>query len=301
MIASDSICPVCSARSALVYLENVDETLRPSAIGSSRTEVSPGRILRCRVCRLGYRQLRPSQEELAELYRDLDGRIYEAESTGRFRTAARHMKLVQRYSNRPGRLLDIGCASGLFLRCALDANWEVVGIEPSEVLSRKAQEFLGSRAQVHCATLESLTLMPASFDVITLWDVLEHVPDPVSLLRQSASLLRAGGCLFMNVPNLDSFQARLFRTRWPLLLPEHLNYFNSSSLRLCGDKAGLQCVRSFQRPADFSLTYILHRLRQHSIPGALIAQRLLSRIGLGDVHIPVYLGEICVVWTSQNP
>ena len=189
-----------------------------------------------------------------------------------------------------------GCASGLFLRRAKDAGWEVEGIEPCEPLARKAQECLGAEARIHPTTLQTTPLPAGCFDVVTLWDVLEHVANPIAFLRHAGSLLKSGGYLFANVPNLDSVQARVFGRKWPLLLPEHLNYFNTRSLQLCGTKADLHWTGSFQRPAMFSLSYILHRLEQHRIPGVSLSSGLIRALGIKDLMLPIPLGEICGVW-----
>lgn len=290
------ICPLCSEKSLEVYIEDREQRITSSAFGPSRTELSPGRILRCQSCRFGFCQLRPSDEELAQLYQQLDIQVYDSENQGRYRSASRQLKIVGQYVKAQGRLLDIGCASGLFLRCALHAKWQVEGIEPCEALAREARELLGPEAQIHCTTLQSARLLAASFDVVTLWDVLEHVPDPIAFLRLAGSLLKSGGYLFANVPNLDSIQARLLGSRWPLLLPEHLNYFNRKNLKMCGMKAGLQWVQSGRCPADFSLNYVFHRLQQHRIPGASLAYRFANCLGVRDLIIPVPMGMICGVW-----
>jgi SAM-dependent methyltransferase len=289
-------CPICSDDRLEIYVEGQDQILAASMVGSSRTEVSPGRVLRCRGCRFGFRQFRPSDGHLAQLYQELDTRVYDAESMGRSRTAEVHFRLIESYVTKPGRILDVGCASGLFLRCALDANWEVVGVEPSEVLARKAQEALGPQTEIHCSTLQAAGLPAGSFEVVTLWDLLEHVPDPVLFLRRCALLLKPQGYLFANVPDLDSVQSRLLRARWPLLLPEHLNYFAPRSLRICGEKAGLRWMGFCRRPVAFSVDYILYRLGQHRIPGTSFTQKLVKRMGLGNRLVWAYLGEICGVW-----
>src|SRR5713226_4778490 len=128
-----SSCPVCGDADLAVYMEGGGETLEASAIGSSRKSIAPGRILRCRGCGFGFRQTRFSAEQLAELYRRMDPEVYQAELAGRRKTASRHLKIVQEEIRR-GRLLDVGCASGLFLTLAADAGWQVVGLEPSEAL-----------------------------------------------------------------------------------------------------------------------------------------------------------------------
>jgi 2-polyprenyl-3-methyl-5-hydroxy-6-metoxy-1,4-benzoquinol methylase len=237
--------------------------------------------------------VRASERQLAELYQRMDPELYEAEASGRARTAARHLSIIQRYSS-PGRILDVGCASGLFLSLAQNAGWHVVGLEPSEALFQKAEVVLKGRGEVYRMTLEQADLPPATFDAVTLWDVLEHVADPLFFLRTCRCLLKPSGHLFINVPNLDSKEARWLGTSWPLLLPEHLNYFTRPSLRFCGEQEGVEWLDFSQRASSFSLGYILYRLSQHRIPGANLGRKFANG-ALGRITLPIYLGEICAV------
>lgn len=285
-------CPVCGSAYIDVYLDQRDDALDPSTTGSSRRHISAGRIMRCHACRFGFRQMRPSPEELAELYRCMDTAVYASEVEGRDRTARRHLRIVEQYI-RGGRILDVGCASGLFLRHALKAGWDVTGLEPSETLYAEALQNFGGKGDIQCATLENARLC-CEFDALTLWDVLEHVTDPAEFLRACGALLRPGGMLFLTVPDLDSLEARLLGHRWPLLLPEHLNYFTRGSLRLCGERAGLTLVRFGRRRVSFSVKYVSYRLAQHRIPGAAALHKLTK--AFGRMMIPVSLGETYAVW-----
>lgn len=272
-----------------------DSILTRSSLGSSRTAIAHGKILRCRGCGFGFMTTRLSDEQLAELYRGLDDKVYEAEAKGRLRTASCHFKIVSQYV-KSGRLVDVGCASGVFLQACATAGFGVVGVEPAEELCAKAQRALAGRAEVHRAVLQQASLAEASFDAVTLWDVLEHVDEPNSFMRLCASLLKQGGYLFANVPDLDSWQARLLGRRWPLLLPEHFNYFNRKSLAECGKKAGFQLQRFGRRPAFFSADYVLYRLAQHRVPGAALGRKLISASRMQKFLVPVFLGETYGVW-----
>jgi 2-polyprenyl-3-methyl-5-hydroxy-6-metoxy-1,4-benzoquinol methylase len=288
-------CTICGATQVQTHLQSKGNGLSGDTLGSSRIEVSHGRILRCQSCGFGFSEERLSDDELARLYGQLDNKIYESQAEGRNATARRHLKILNQYL-KGGHLLDVGCASGAFLWAAAEAGWAVTGIEPAKVFYEEACKKLSRRAEVFCTTLQKASFPAASFDAVTLWDVLEHVPEPVKFLHDCAVLLKPGGYLLLNVPNLDSMQARILGSRWPLLLPEHLNYFNRESLKLCGAQAQLRWVHFRQRPALFSISYVLHRLKQHRIPGASLGHAMLSRTPVGDIHIPVYLGEICGVW-----
>ena len=302
MTAAPSIaspaCPLCAGGDVRVFLDGDCEALDASMLGSGRKVIAPGRILRCRNCGFGFRQSRFTDGELSELYRAMDPQVYQAELPGRRRTAKRHLAIVQRYVS-VGAILDVGCASGLFLTLAAEARFDSTGIEPSDALRSQAQAALGGKCRILGGTLEKSPLQPASFDAVTLWDVLEHIPDPLAMLGKCRDLLKPGGYLFLNVPDLDSLQARILGRRWPLLLAEHLNYFNRPSLELCGRKAGLKLVRFGRRRAFFSLDYLFYRLSQHSIPGTALGRRIVRSVAARLV-IPVSLGETYAVWQRDN-
>lgn len=293
-------CPVCGSTNTRLHLDDEDRALDPSAFGSSRGSVAHGRILRCVACGFGFRQLRSNPGEMAELYRKMDVGVYESETAGRKATAARHFRILKKFMpTGGGRVLDVGCASGHFLREAREAGWSIAGVEPSETLYAKAVETLGNDAGLQCAVLEQTSFAPASFDAVTLWDVLEHVPEPVAFMKLCGALLKPGGKLILNVPNLDSPEAQLLGKRWPLLLAEHLNYFTRKSLRICGEAAGLTWVYFGRRHVSFSLDYILFRLSQHRIPGAGFAHKRIGSV-FGEMAIPIYLGETVGVWSQAD-
>ena len=119
----DVPCPVCNNQQSALYLDGDDNEIRLASVGSSRTLLSHGRILRCSSCGLAYRSFRPRSEELGRLYRAADDSRYEAEMPNRWRTARRHKRIIDRYVPSKGSLLDVGCASGAFLRVMQDAGW----------------------------------------------------------------------------------------------------------------------------------------------------------------------------------
>jgi SAM-dependent methyltransferase len=291
----DVACPVCDHREPKLYLEGDDNELTLASVGSSRTLLSHGRILRCPSCGMGYRSFRPRNEQLAQLYRAADDSRYEAEMPNRWRTARRHKQIIDRHVSGFGCLLDVGCASGAFLRVMREAGWTGDGIEPSESQFLRASKLLKGSSGLQQCTLQDASLV-RDYELVTLWDVLEHVTEPVVFLKLATSHLKIGGYLVLNVPRFDSLIAKTLRSRWPLLLAEHLNYFTIPSLRICGQAAGLNLVHTGQRPSAFSLGYVFFRAAQHKIPGSGFVSKRLNGLRLSEWSIPVWLGEIYAVF-----
>ena len=282
-----------------MHLDGTRHALEPAAFGSSRTQLAFGKILRCENCSFAFTETRPGPEQLKSLYASMDTVAYESEVSGRIRTARRHLKILARHVTAPGRLLDVGCASGRFLEAAVNAGWTAAGIEPSGTLSAQAKLLLADRATLVSATLQEAAVDRESFDAITMWDVLEHVTDPARFFDLAVSLVKRGGLIAVNVPNLDSLPARILGRRWPLLLPEHLNYFNPRSLQACARRSDLCLLALGRRPVNFSLRYVFRRISQHA--GLLSGlSAMIAHSAAGDRVVPVWMGEIYAIWRKPR-
>jgi SAM-dependent methyltransferase len=157
------------------------------------------------------------------------------------RTHARRKLAVLRHLPpriaRGGRLLDVGCAAGFFLAEAR-AHYDVQGVELSAWSSAYARERL--RLPVITGTLQQAALPAGHFDVVTLWDVIEHVPDPVPLLNEAARVLKPGGRLVLTTGDWGSAYAQRHGADWHLMTPPwHLTMFSRSTLARVAQRAGL--------------------------------------------------------------
>lgn len=142
-----------------------------------------------------------------------------------------------------GRLLDVGCAAGFFLVEA-QRHYQVQGVEFSDFSARFARERFG--LDVFTGTLVQARLPAAQFDLITLWDVIEHVPDPDAVLAEAARLLRPDGRLVLTTGDIGSSYARRQGANWHLLAPPwHMYYFSRDTMARLGAAAGLE-VRGSQ-------------------------------------------------------
>jgi len=135
---------------------------------------------------------------------------------------------ITRYK-KSGRLLDIGCATGTFLRGARNhGNWDLYGVEINEHAAQVARMH---GINVRLGTLEQSGFEDAFFDVVTLWDVLEHLHNPASTLREIYRIIKSDGILVIRVPNAISWDAKIFGRYWAGLdSPRHLYVFTPKTL-----------------------------------------------------------------------
>jgi 2-polyprenyl-3-methyl-5-hydroxy-6-metoxy-1,4-benzoquinol methylase len=131
-------------------------------------------------------------------------------------------------AGRSPRYLDVGCSTGFVVEAARDKGWEAIGLD----LNPSAVEFGCSRGlDLRAATLEDAGLAPGSFDAVSLFDVLEHLLDPVRTLRACVDLLAPGGLLFLYVPNYDSASRLLMGAAAHFIWPtHHLNYYTPATI-----------------------------------------------------------------------
>lgn len=160
------------------------------------------------------------------------------------------MALMGLHAKKRGALIDVGCGNGQFLALMRGLGWEVLGVEPDAEAAKVAKEEFGLR--VIPSTLEEAELPDASADVITMNHVIEHVHDPIRLLKECQRVLKPRGTVIVVTPNLDSLGRRIFEASWRgWEVPRHFHIFSHKSLKECVIRAGLQVnsLRSAARGA----------------------------------------------------
>lgn len=142
---------------------------------------------------------------------------------------------------RTGHLLDVGYGAGALLDAAGEEGWECWGSEMAPHAIRYGRE---RGWQVYSGALDAASLSAGSFDVITMVEVLEHLPDPLTYLARAATLLRPGGLLYATTPNGGGLNSRVLGVRWSVCTaPEHLQLFSSRALGIGLQEAGLDVRR----------------------------------------------------------
>jgi len=280
-------CPFCASEGAVLYARKKGRD-----------------IYICGICEGGFVHPVPNIEECMRFYNSEYGngrychRLGQEAQALKERTFRSLWEALKRYFPSSGRVLDVGCSSGVFLRVMEAEGWDVYGIDISQESSREARERWGDRINVMSLEQPSFSTIPP-FDLVTMFDVLEHSPDPRGLLKGVRRLLRPGGLLTVTTHNFSSPFRRLMGRRWSYLDPlEHLSYFSPRALNallkaegfsITGLKASGKFVSidfllgeaEFSNPIFFRLSSPVLRAL---LPGALL-------------HRPfhVYLGEIMAI------
>ena len=164
----------------------------------------------------------------------------------------RKLKLINSFNTESKNLLDIGCGTGDFLETALSSNWNITGIEPN----KSAREIANSKTGNSVSEIEHLEqLPPNSFDVITLWHVLEHLPNLEMQVALFKSHLKANGTLVIAVPNYKSYDAKHYKNFWAAYdVPRHLWHFSRTSITELVKKENLKLVKTL--PMIFDAYYV---------------------------------------------
>lgn len=248
-------------------------------------------IVECRHCGLVYANPRWAADDVVSAYSAVEDNTYVEERLGRELTFRHHLRDMERITGpAAGRaLLDVGAYIGVFVEMAADAGWQAQGVEPSEWAVAEAQR---RGLDMRVGTLDSVDLAEESFDVITLWDVVEHLTDPAAELEKVRRLLRPGGWLVIHTMDIDSPLARIAGRRWPWLMDMHLYYFGKRTLRRMLSEHGYNVLWDGAQGRYLTLGYLASRVAGMNATLGRLAHALVGRLGLSHSAIPVNFGDL---------
>jgi SAM-dependent methyltransferase len=261
-------------------------------------------IARCRTCGISQTLPQPAKERIASYYTE---DYYPASAGGPQARRSQLEKLaLVRKTSTSGRLLDIGTGVGLFLREAQEAGFSAEGVEISATTAALGRDQLG--VEIHTGDFLTIPLSPSSYDIVTLWHSLEHFHQPREVLGKIARLLKPGGRVVIAVPNINSLQARLFRSRWYHLdVPRHLFHFTPDTLTALLRDAGFTVSSVHFASGEHNWGGILGSVMRLSPPSeSLLHKATRKLIGkpvaqiLARVENALYQGGTFVVTASRT-
>jgi len=221
-----STCPVCNSDKFKSFLSCTDYTVSRETFN----------IVECESCGFKFTNPRPEPNDLGRYYKSEEyishsntkkGFINSAYQSVRKYTLLKKLQLISKYY-KTGKILDVGCGTGEFLNTCKNAKWQTIGIEPDDDargMGIKNYD-IDVRPESEIKNLEN-----ESFDVITMWHVLEHVPDLNDRINDLKRLLKPKGIIIIAVPNCDSYDARKYKEHWAAYdVPRHLYHFIPSTI-----------------------------------------------------------------------
>jgi len=261
-----AICKICGSDKLLPLFEAQDRL-------SSPAKEFP--VARCPSCEVWSTLPDMSESEIGEYYPvDYWGTEPTQEWVMRSQTAK--LDLLKAFGLHSGRILDVGCGSGFFLRALEPDKWNRYGVETGTEAVNAARKHLSSD-RIYEGQISSLAPTVGLFDVITLWSCLEHMNEPVRELAAVRNHLKPNGAIIIQVPNAGSYQARFFKNDWFALdVPRHRHHF-------C-----LPALRSILAPYDLEIIAATTVSREHNLHS--LRQSLKSRLRRwGNLHKGIYL------------
>lgn len=257
-------------------------------------------IYRCKDCQLVRLDPRLAESNIDELYeRDYFSghhatgyETYEDDQEQYERTSARRLKLIRRYKSS-GRLLDIGCGLGYFLNVALREGFEVDGLDVSSYAVEACKARFDGRVQQ--GLLKPGLYREELFDVVTMFDLFEHVYHPTRFLSILSNITRRDGIVVITTPNHRSLLSRVSGRRWiSYKLPEHVFYYTPETLSMMVKP--FFRVETVQSAGQFcSLKFLAERLKTLNRPGGNLISLLVKAAGAGDFVVYVNSGSMTTV------
>lgn len=291
-------CPLCASTRAKLVFQS-----------SNRFD-----ILRCESCDLAFTDARRAPPA-SELYATFDQSDGLAQQSGRQALGLFLQQRAQivRSVTGTGRLLDFGCGNGSFARLMSARGFEVVGLEPFSM----GATIMAPNLELIRAPLDQVAPSLGGFDVITLWQVLEHLEQPVQTLRALCKLLNPDGVIVVSVPNFQSWQSNVFGGRWfHLDPPRHLLHFEPRSLTQCLLRAGLFETGHHPFLPEYGTTGWIQSMLNMVLPhtnflyefakdrGALVGMNNAARAAHLAVSLvaaaPIFLASLPVEWAASR-
>ena len=256
-------CPWCESEKTQMHLWVKDFFLTGEAF----------EIHECLKCGLLFTEPRPNAEEIGKYYQSEEYYSHQENKTGfipRIYETVKGFNLKKKYKMATkgmakGKMLEIGCGAGDFLKTMEQHDWQCIGIEPSE----EAKAIAKKKVKAELLNPEDIgTLQDKSFDLITMWHVLEHVDDLKEEIRHLQRLLKKGGRLVLALPNFKSADAQYYKEYWAAYdVPRHLNHFCRESINNIFKTSELKLKKTDKLVWDaYYISYMSEKYKNHTLP-----------------------------------
>ena len=295
-------CNLCGSDSYKIIYKSTyakkDFLKKPiSSFSYASNDKARGNIVQCKKCGLVY--MNPRDKDINSLYKEVEDPYYFSSRNDRIETFEQDIKelesVMKSQRGLSKKVMDIGCNYGFFLDVAEKHGWDAYGCE----LSKKQFEFASkNHKNVYNRELAKCNFKPDYFDVVTLYDVIEHVPNPLSLLKDCNRSLKKWGVVVVCTPNISSFAAKAMGKYWLQYARMHIYYFTPKTLEKMLEKAGFRVLRVTKHPRVLRLGNAIKWTSKYPF-----VYKLLNAVIRGDrlknIKFRWYIGDSMTVYAEK--
>lgn len=245
-----------------------------------------GPIVKCANCQIIYVDEKLTQEQVSTYYEVANDPLYFAEQEARRLTFLRYLKKMP----VRGALLDIGTNTGLFVKIALDNGWNATGLEPNKWGVEYAKKNYG--ITLVNKPFEKGTFKKESFDVVTMWDVIEHFTDPISEMAKVFDIVKSGGIFAFSTVNPDSLMAKAMGTKWAWLMEMHKVFLSKAAAEYYLNKVGFKKIIFSTHFRNLSLGYLATRLKAINPTLSKIIIKFIYFLKINKIIVPYYANDL---------
>lgn len=249
-----------------------------------------GLIVKCPTCELIYIDESYPQSEISAYYEIAQDSLYFLEQPARVNTFNRYLKRIEDLKPYKGRLLDVGTNTGLFVKLAADRGWEAVGLEPNKWGVEYAKKNYG--VEIINKAFDKNLFAKESFDVITMWDVIEHFTDPIAELKKVYGYLKPQGMFAFSTVDPLSLFAKIMGTRWPWYMEMHRAFFSRASADYYLKRLGFRKVIFKPHFRNLSLSYLTSRVAAVFPIVSKMSTTLVNITNAGNIVVPYYANDL---------
>src|SRR5882724_185789 len=242
-------------------------------------------IVRCVNCDLVYTNPMENMKKILQGYGDVVDKEYLKTEKFRKLLSLKHLAILEKFKTK-GQMLDIGCFAGFFLELSKSKGWKTYGIEPSQWASKIARD---RGVTIVGRDIERSKLKSNFFDVITMWDVIEHLPNPQTVIKIIHKALKKNGIVAFGTPNIEGLLAKVLKNHYPYLIRMHIILYSPKTLKKLFEENGFRVIHKETYGRIYPLEYILARIKFNNKVFQYIKTTILSHRKIANITIPLNL------------
>ena len=292
------VCNLCGKNEYSIIYKKIDTPLEvplTDKFSAAKGILSTDQIVRCNNCSFVYTNPRIKADLMLSSCAQGDDEVYVSQEEERKKTFQEGIAWIKNKvpfsssSSQKPVLLDVGCAAGFFLAVARDSGFEPYGVELNSWLADYGRKKFGL-SHVTSGTLDTARLSANMFDYVTMWDVLEHVPDPSATLYELHRITKSSGHIVISYPDYSSIFAKIFGRRWWFLLSHHIYYFTPTTMEKILTKNGFTVVTDKMHWQKLKIVYMLDmfvKLNKNPVVRAPFSfcSFVLKKLGLENLSV----------------